>query len=330
MMRAAPANSGNTIQFHRIQPVAKQTIGITQTFGSAHSSVSSLLKGETWTVDTVDVSFTLIGNDLQISEQALMTAEPNPMPEVTDMFLYNGSDTIDQKIINIMVSSASASGETQSGTVPSITYGGSSRSVTVVWGDGSSTLTEATLDADIPTHRIAAESFNTAAFNLKNNKVPYHDKLGGKWAALIAPGQSADLRLDGTFQEIALKGDKMGEAKFENASIGNVFGFKVMEAHNVAVGTPGTIDSTNDDIYRAPLFGRGYCAKVSHTKGIGKPRIAWIPPKPSAADPYGNNGYLTWKAYFAAVVVNPASGVILKTVSTNQAPSWAGDDVAWA
>lgn len=328
VQKVIPANSGVTVDFHRIQALPKQTTAITQTFGSAHSSVSGLLKGDTWITDSVSATMELIGNDLQISELAQITAEPNPMPELSDDFLYNGSDTIDQKIINLMVCS-SANGASNTLTVPSINYNGSSVSVTVVWGDGSATLTEATLDADIPTHRIAAESFNTAAYHLRNNRCPKHPKLGNRWAAIISPGQAADLRLDGTFQEIALKGQKMGEEKFESASLGDVFGFTVMESQNVAVNFPGTIDATNDEIYRAPCFGRGYAAKISHAKGVGKPRVTWLPPTPTQADPYGNNGYLVWKAYFAGTVINPRCGVILKSASTNGSPSGAGDDANW-
>ena len=42
------------------------------------------LKGRSFTVDSVVYPLQLIGNDLIISEQAIMTAEPNPMPTLTE------------------------------------------------------------------------------------------------------------------------------------------------------------------------------------------------------------------------------------------------------
>jgi hypothetical protein len=140
---------------------------------------------------------------------------------------------------------------------------------------------------------------------------------------------ATDLRVDATFQEIALKGFRKGEDKFESASIGDVFGCLVMESPNAAVNFPGTIDSTNDEIVRCPIFGDEYAMTVSHAAGAGRPRVTYIPPTPSAADPYGNNGYLTWKFYFAGVVVNPINGVILKVATTANTPSTSGGGAEW-
>lgn len=328
--RVIPANSGHTVQFHRIQALPFQTAAITQSMGSAHSAIFTTggqLKGDAYAVDSVPAALELIGNDLQLSELVILTAEPNPVPELADVFMYNGVGTIEQKCINLMVCS-SGNGSSNTATVPSINYNGSSVSTGVVWGDGSATLTEATLDADISHHRLAAESFNVATFNLRANSVPVKRQFG-LYCGLISNGQAADLRMDGTFQEIALKGYMRGENKFERALVGDIFGCRVMETPYVATRFPGTIDATNDEIHRGIVFGQGYCYKVSHKTGVGRPKFTFLPPAVSSGDAYGNIGFLVWKAYFAGTVVNPIAGRILKSATTNLGSQTGGDQSEW-
>lgn len=328
--RTIPANSGHTVQFHRIQALPLQTAAITQSMGSAHAAIYTTggqLKGDAFVVDSVPAALELVGNDLQISELAIITMEPNPIPELSDVFMYNGVATLEQRCINLMVCS-SANGASNTATAPSINYNGASVSTPTVWGDGSATLTEATLNADTPSHRLAAESFNVATFGLRSNSVPVHPKFG-LYAGLISNGQAADLRMDGTFQEIALKGTMRGENKFERALVGDVFGCRVLETPYVATRFPGTIDATNDEIHRGIVFGAQYAAKVSHKTGVGRPRFSLIMPSPSSADPYGNIGFLTWKAYFAGTVLNPVAGRLLKSATTNLSSTTGGDQAEW-
>lgn len=323
--KVVPANSGNVIAFHRIQNMPLQTVGITQTFGSAHSSVSGLLKGLTYVVDEVTATLAQFGADMQLSEQLIMTSEPNPIPELTDIFLYNAAATLDQKLLWHMTGVSSAI--TGSGTPGTADYNDATLSVSVVWGDASATLTEATLDADNPTHLISAESFNTCFGRLRRESAPFHPRFPGRYAAIISPGQATNLRLDGTFQEIALKGTNRGENKFESAMVGDVFGCRVLESAHVAAAA-GTVDATNDQIHRAIVFGNGYYYNVSHAQGIGRPKVNFLPPTVSPADPYGNIGILSWKLYWAGAVVNPLCGVILKTATTNVASSTGYDNAS--
>lgn len=225
-----------------------------------------------------------------------------------------------------MVCSAS-NGSSNTATVPSISVGGASASVTTIWGDGSATLSEATLDADIPSHRIAAESFNTVEATLNDQGAM--PRRGGLYDALISPQIAGDLRVDGTFQDIALKGTRKGEDKFERASIGEVFNCRVMVSKNVSVGFPGSIDATNDDIHRCPVVGEGYAARISHARGVGRPQVRFIPPSPSAADVYGNNGFLMWKVYLAVAVLNPFKGVILKVATTRTNVTTGRPETTW-
>lgn len=320
-----PANVGSVIEFHRINSFPKQTAGISQflgymTFGD--------LKGRSFTVDSVVYPIQLIGNDLQLTEQSIITADPNPVPTLAERFLYNAKDTLDQRMINIMISNL---GTTNSATVPSVSYFGASRSVGVVWGDGSQTLTEATLDADIPGHRIAAETFNTAYTTLRTQSA--RPRMGGGRRAfdcLISPEIAGDLRTDATFQDIALKGDQRGEDKFERAMLGNIFSVRVVEDENVSTNFPGTVD-TADQIVRCPVVGEGYVAKISHAKGVGVPQVNFIPPgKVDKADPYGLAGILTWKMYTGnGGVLNPLAGVIIKVATTRTKSTVQDDDATW-
>lgn len=316
-----PANSGTVIEFHRINSFPKQVTGISQFLGWM---TPAGLKGRSFTVDSVVYGIELIGNDLEITEQAIMTSEPNPIPTLTERFLYNAKDTLDQRIVNIMVCNV---GNTNSATVPSVTYFGASVTVNVTWGDGSQTLTEATLDAANPSHRIAAETFNTAYTNMRSRSAkPRGGSPRNAYDCLIAPEIAGDLRTDATFQDIALKGYQRGEDKFEQAMIGEVFGIRVIEDENVSVQFPGTI-TTTDQIIRCPVVGQGYCATISHATGRGTPSVNFIPPsKPDKADPYGLMGILTWKMYHGTGgILNPLAGEIIKVVTT-RAKSLTQDD----
>lgn len=326
-----PANSGRVIEFHRINSFSKQVTGVTEYMASLNVGTATAggLKGRTFTVDSVVYTLELLTNDLFLSEQSIMTAEPNPIPTLTERFLYNAKDTLDQRIINIMVNNT---GNTQSATAPSVTYFGASVSVTNVWGDGSQTLTEATLDADNPSHRIAAETFNTAYTTLRSQSAK--PRMGGgrkAYDCLIAPEVAGDLRTDATFQDIALKGDNRGEDKFEQAMLGNVFGVRVIEDENVGVGAVGTVDATNDEVIRCPVVGEGYCARISHAKGVGVPQVNFIPPgKADKADPYGLVGIMTWKMYQAnGGIINPLAGAIIRVATTRLKNTSQDDDSTW-
>jgi N4-gp56 family major capsid protein len=322
-----PANSGRVIEFHRINSFSKQVTGVTEQMASLNVGVATAgnLKGRTFTVDSVVYTLEMLTNDLFLTEQAIMTAEPNPVPTLTDRFMYNAKDTLDQRTINKMVNNT---GNTQSATAPSVEYFGASVSVTNIWGDGSQTLTEATLDADNPSHRVAAESFNTAYTTLRSQSAP---RRGRFYTALIAPEVAGDLRTDATFQDLALKGHLRGEDKFEKAALGEVFGCLIVEDENVGIGTAGTVDATNDEIIRCPIVGQGYCARVSHAKGVGVPQVNFLPPgKPDKADPYGVIGILTWKIYEAdGGIVNPLAGVILRVATTRTKSTSQDDDGTW-
>ena len=324
-VQVIPMNSGTAIEFHRINSFPKQVAGISQFLG--YATVGDL-KGQSFIVDSVVYSLVPIGNDLRLTEQSIMTAEPNPIPVLTERFQYNAKDTIDQRYVNMMVSSTGTDfGSSQSSTVPSVTYFGASRSVNVTWGDGSQTLTEATLDSDIPSHRIAAETFNTAYTNLKSRSAkPRRGSPRNAFDCLISPEVAGDLRTDGTFRDIALKGFQRGEDKFENAMIGEVFGVRAIEDENVSVNFPGTVDTT-DQIIRCPVVGDGYCARISHAKGRGVPSVNFIPPtQVDKNDPYGFVGILVWKSYSATGgILNPLAGEIIK-VATSRAKSTAQDD----
>jgi N4-gp56 family major capsid protein len=323
-----PANSGNVIEFHRINSFSKQLTAVSESYaalpGHLTTALSGTLKGRTFTVDSVVYGIEPIGNDLHMTEKAIMTAEPNPIPTLTERFLYNAKDSLDARIINIMVTNT---GSTQSSTAPSVTYFGASISTGIVWGDGSQTLTEATLDADNPSHRIAAETFNTVYTNLRINSAK--TRAGKRYYdALIAPEVAGDLRTDATFQDIALKGNLRGEDKFERAALGEVFGCLIIEDENVSVPTAGTIDATNDEIIRCPVVGQGYCARISHAKGLGVPRVNFIPPgKVEKVDPYGMMGIMTWKMWVGVGgVLNPLAGQIIKVATTRSKSTTQDDD----
>lgn len=96
-----PANSGRVIEFHRIAgAMSKQLTGSSFFLGYA---TFAGLKGRSFTVDSVVYALDLITNDMQLEERAIITGEPNPIPVLSERFLYNAKDSLDQYYINIMV-----------------------------------------------------------------------------------------------------------------------------------------------------------------------------------------------------------------------------------
>ena len=93
-----PANSGRVCEFHRINSFSKQMTGSSMFIGYASFGD---LKGTTFGVDSVVYDLELVTNDLQIEEIAIMAGEPNPIPTLTERFLYNAKDSMDQAFINI-------------------------------------------------------------------------------------------------------------------------------------------------------------------------------------------------------------------------------------
>lgn len=317
-----PANSGNIIEFRRMVNFSKQVTGVSEFLGYM---TFAALKGRSFSIDSVVYGLELLTNDLQLTKKTMVTSIPNPTADLTERFLYNAKDTLDQRMINKMVNNT---GNTQSATAPSVNYFGSSVSVSTTWGDGSQTLTEATLDADNPSHRIAAETFNTAYTRLRSRSAPLRR---GRYDCLIAPEIAGDLRTDGTFQDVALKGTQRGEDKFEQAMVGDVFGVRVLEDENVGIGTAGTVDATNDQIYRCPVVAPGYVARISYTGGLGVPQVNFIPPgKVDKADPYGLVGILTWQVWDAnGGIINPLCGELIKVASTRTKNTTQVDDSTW-
>lgn len=319
-----PANSGRVIEFHRINSFSKQMTGMSFFLGYA---TFGGLKGRSFTVDSVVYPLDLIGNDIELEERAIICGEPNPIPVLSERFLYNAKDTYDQYLINIMVNN---DGNTTSATAPSVTYFGASVSVATTWGDGSQTLTEATLDADNPSHRVAAESFNSCYTALRSRSAKF-PRGRRAFACLMPPEGAGDLRTDATFQDIALKGQQRGEGKFEQALVGTVFGVDILEDENVGTGTAGTVDATNDQILRCPVVGDGYVARINHARGVGTPQVNYIPPsKADKNDPYGLVGILTWRMYVAdGGVINPLAGQLLKFATTRLKNTSQDDDSTW-
>src|SRR3990167_10529375 len=91
-LQTIPANSGRVIEFRRINSFSKQMTGISSFLGYA---TFAGLKGRSFTVDSVVYNLDLLGNDLQMEERAIMCAEPNPIPVLTERFMYNAKDTLD-------------------------------------------------------------------------------------------------------------------------------------------------------------------------------------------------------------------------------------------
>ena len=79
------------------------------------------------------------------------------------------------------------------------------------------------------------------------------------------------------------------------------------------------------------MVGEGYCARISHAKGIGVPSVNFVPPgKADKADPYGLVGILTWKIYTGnGGILNPLAGTIIKVATTRAKSTAQDDDATW-
>lgn len=89
-------------------------------------------------------------------------------------------------------------------------------------------------------------------------------------------------------------------------------------AAKAGVGTPPvpvvSTSGTNADVYPLTIVTRDYYAVCPLSKGSIKPMVL-NPGTPSKSDPLGQRGYVSWKTYWAGVILNEAWGATIEVAA---------------
>lgn len=162
--------------------------------------------------------------------------------------------------------------------------------------------------------KAVATDFLDAVTRLKINRAP---KIGGKYVGVIAPQVSRDLMNDNDWLE-AHKYTSAVEKIFKG-EIGELHGIRFVEATNPFIEdeTEGTLDSTDNDsdglIYSTIITGRdAYGVVALDGQSPMGPQII-ICDKADKSDPLNQTMTAGWKAYYAALVLNAAFGITLRS-----------------
>jgi N4-gp56 family major capsid protein len=166
--------------------------------------------------------------------------------------------------------------------------------------------------ASIASSKLIDYDLLDAATQLKNTLTP---TINGGYVAIVAPVGSREIMRDANNVWLAAKqySDVKGLYKGE---VGSLYGVRVTEATNPFRETTG---AATEGVYSSA--GTIYSAVVTGKSAFGVPALSGDKPqspkvvivdKPDHADPLGQNVTIAWKAFYAAGVLNPNFGVIVK------------------
>lgn len=142
------------------------------------------------------------------------------------------------------------------------------------------------------------------------------------WVAFAHTDLEHDLRNVTGFTPVAQYGSRQVLCPEEIGTIENVRYIlsPVLTPYPDAGGAKGAMKSTtgtNADVYPVVIISRDYYAQCPLAgKGMVKPMVL-NPGTPSKSDPLGQRGYVSWKSWWAGVILNEAWGVVCECAVTS-------------
>jgi N4-gp56 family major capsid protein len=145
--------------------------------------------------------------------------------------------------------------------------------------------------------------------------------IEGGWIGFAHTDLEHDIRLLSGFTPVAEYGSRKPLCNEEIGSVENVRYIlsPVLEPYPDAGGAKGAMKSTSGtsaDVYPVVYVSRDYygvCPLAG--KGVIKPMVL-NPGTPSKSDPLAQRGYVSWKTYWAGVILNEAWGAVLECAVT--------------
>ncbi len=246
----------------------------------------------------VTVSLAQYGDWIPMSDILVDASIDDIMGEYMDILAENAGRKLHKVIINALTG----------GDVTQTEYGGSATAANQL--TASDVLTSSVIKRAVRTLRT-------------NNVMPFSD---GFYHAVIHPYQAHDLQNDSLWQDVSKYNGGTangGGLNLITGEIGKMHGVKFRESTEVLTDTAGASSAAT---YHGLLYGPNswglFDLKTQATSNIntetGKGMSIFVHPvnTPTPTDPLGQQGFISWKASFAAKLIDPLRLVRLRTGAT--------------
>jgi len=282
MTKPVPKNTANNVKFRRPVPFSAET--------------TPLVEGVTPTAQQMsyeDVSATLYqyGKPIEITDQvADMSEDP------------------------VLKDAAMLAGEQAALTTEMVTYGAVKAGTSVFYANGSartSVNTAISLNKQRAVTRSLKAQKAKKITSILDGNVNYNTTpIEAAYVAVAHTDLEADLRGLTGFTPVAEYGSRKPICAEEIGSVEDVRYVLSPELSPFQAGGSATLngmvadDSTNVDVYPVLFFGREAFGVVPLKGANSMTPMVINPGTPSKSDPLGQRGYVSWKCYHAAVILN--------------------------
>jgi N4-gp56 family major capsid protein len=247
---------------------------------------------------TVTVNLAQYGDWIKISDVLASASIDDIMNEARDLLAENAG----RKLHNIIMNALTG------GDVTQIVYG------------GAATAANQLAATDVLTSTVIKKAVRTLR---SNNVPPYPD---GYYRGILHPYQAYDLMSDSLWQDVARYNGGAGAGggiDLIAGEIGKIHGVRFRESTEVLTDTAGAGSAATYSgfVYGPQAFGcfdlkSQAVANIDNETGMGMNIHVHPINDPTKDDPLGQFGFVSWKAAFAAKVIDALRIVRLRTGST--------------
>lgn len=281
MTKPMPKNKAETITFRRPVPLGPATTPIVEGVTPTAQKIS---------YEDVSVTLKQYGRPIEITDKVTELSE-DPVLETATML----------------------AGEQAGETIEAVLYGVLKAGTNVFYANGAArnaVNTAITLNKlRAVTRALAAQKAKRITRMLKSGPEYGVSAVEAAWVAVGHTDLEADIRNLTGFVPVAKYGQRQPISEHE---IGSVESVRFLLSPDLAPfadagGAKGAMVSTtgvNADVYPLLVFGQEAFAQVPLKGEEAITPMVLNPGKPSKSDPLGQRGYVSWKAWYAAVILN--------------------------
>jgi len=281
--------STGVIQFRKFNSLAVSTTALSEGVPPDGLNLST---------STVTVNLAQYGDWIKISDVLASASIDDIMGEARDLLAENAG----RKLHNIIMNAITSADTTQ-----------------IVYGRAATAANQLTA-SDV----MSSAAIKKAVRWLRSNNVqPYPD---GYYRGILHPYQAYDLMSDSLWQDVARYNGGNGAGggiDLIAGEIGKMHGVRFRESTEVLVDTAGasSANTYSSFVYGPQAFGvfdlkSQAVANIDNETGMGMNIHVHPINDPTKDDPLGQFGFVSWKASFAAKVIDPLRIVRIRTGAT--------------
>lgn len=281
MTKAMPRNKAQKMVFRRAKPLAPATTPVTEGVTPTAQKVQ---------YEDVEVTMKQYGRPIEITDKVTQLSE-DPVMETATML----------------------AGQQAGGTIEQVLYGVLKAGTNVVYANGANRAavnTPISLNKQRAVSRVlSAQKARPITRMLKSGPEYGVAAVEGGWVAVGHTDLDADIRNLVGFVPVAKYGTRQPLSEHEVGSVEKVRYILSPDLASFpdAGGAKGTMVSTTGtsaDVYPILFFGQDAFAQVPLKGAEAITPMVLQPGTPSKSDPMGQRGYVSWKTWYAAVILN--------------------------